>query len=138
MEEQKIPPTVIIAVNEPDSAAELSILIKEEAKTPKLPIIIMTSVLGLTTLFSLLKGDSTSTSFAGVKPCSPSYWLTSLAIVPLMMALTVIISYRLIKRHLKKVNLKYEYKVTKKNYMLCITYCFFSKEIFNGLQRDQF
>jgi uncharacterized membrane protein YfcA len=72
---------------------------KEERKTPIMPFISMLIVLAITTVLSLLKGGTTGQSIVGVKACSVGYWFISITAIPLLIAISIGISYYLHKRH---------------------------------------
>jgi hypothetical protein len=90
---------------------ELGSILNTERKTPLAPFLCMFLVLGVTTIFSLLKGSNKGSSIIGVKSCSPAYWILSFSPLPFLVIVTAVIAYTIIKMHIRKQACGYNFKV---------------------------
>jgi len=89
---------------------ELGSILNTERKTPLAPFLCMFLVLGVTTIFSLLKGSNKGSSIIGVQSCSPVYWILSFAPLPFLVIVTAVIAYTIIKMHIRKQACGYNFK----------------------------
>jgi len=89
---------------------ELESILESERKTQLTPFLCMGLVLGVTTIFAVLKGDNRGVSTIGVQPCSALYWILSFASLPFLVVVTIVISYLLIKSHARKQAANYSFR----------------------------